>query len=708
MGTHSLDTAQRMLEKAAYAFSLNSKEEAKSICLESIKILSKLLKSDSSISSSAKAAMQTYDKIKQNNLLSYEEKLLWLSSEVSASGQCSIFAPPLLLDSVCIFDPSYQEPPLKIPSHKTVKWLKVDELYSKDMKLFLQQPEGVFNLYQDELEDCSFVVALSSVMENGIALNCKIIFSAGSEKFGAILHFNGCDRLVVSDTRLPVSQNGGSLFVQSSLKPDFLWLALLEKAFLKVFGNGYDFPGSNAGLDTFMLTGWFPEFKVISKLTQSDFLDIRKLYKNGQLLMSCGADRHSDKVQEHDYSIVDMIEERDGMKFLVTNPWRCGGYSITQSPTNFAVLYLNWNVSQFKQVEKASFICSSTVRFFKKPQFCVENLSARDLEIWIFLERHISPQKASDTKIDVVDSPFRVLYPSQYSLIYKGDYSNSRCHLAKTVLGGHKKATIVIDAMECANQIYTMSVLSFLPQSLKISKSKAEFPTSRSISDSWSVDCSGGSWIYPTYLENPQYELFVMKPGKVCIILECDEEIPINLNVFFDSPRLVTFSQKNMANVEDGQKFEKHVKVSNLYLESGSYVLVPLALEPQSLAKFNLSVHTQDDFSIKRMSTELGLFVKSFVTDSKVYRVAFSLAKTSIVSIKALSLLRDASSSRKALKCTLFRGGQVLENEESSHFYGVYLLDMRLEEGEYVICIERENECGCKLEIGCSNSFEVR
>jgi calpain-7 len=78
-------------------------------------------------------------------------------------------------------------------------------------------------------------------------------------------HFNGSDRLVEIDDRLPVSQSHRMLHVMDRNCPGLLWPALLEKAYLKLRAGGYEWDGSNAASDLSVITGWIPELVLLQE-----------------------------------------------------------------------------------------------------------------------------------------------------------------------------------------------------------------------------------------------------------------------------------------------------------------------------------------------------------------------------------------------------------------------------------------------------------
>jgi calpain-7 len=97
-----------------------------------------------------------------------------------------------------------------------------------------------------------------------------------SGKYIVVLYLNGCPRQIVIDDLLPQSRDGKPLHVVSQTKPNIVYPALIEKAFLKVMG-GYDFPGSNSATDLHILTGWIPEVVQLQGYPRSEsWIDLQR------------------------------------------------------------------------------------------------------------------------------------------------------------------------------------------------------------------------------------------------------------------------------------------------------------------------------------------------------------------------------------------------------------------------------------------------
>jgi len=169
-----------------------------------------------------------------------------------------------------------------------------------------------------------------------------------SGKYVFKFNFNGADRRVEIDDRLPVSKGARVIHVLDRKNPSLLWPALLEKAYLKVRG-GYDFLGSNSATDLWVTIGWIPEQIFLTRSVRCcvtmDHADcssedvsvhdvwtkVYNAHSYGDVLVTCGtgkmslrAERQIGLAGEHDYAVIDM-REVDGQKFmLIKNPW-CEG-----------------------------------------------------------------------------------------------------------------------------------------------------------------------------------------------------------------------------------------------------------------------------------------------------------------------------------------------------------------------------------------------
>lgn len=144
-------------------------------------------------------------------------------------------------------------------------------LQDRNIQPVMIRQVGPANITQDLVADCSFVCSLCIASAIEAKFNRKLITSIiypqnsnqvpifnPSGKYIVKLYMNGIPRKVVVDDFLPISKTSGRILCSASRDISEFWISIIEKAYMKLNG-GYDFPGSNSGIDLHSLTGWIPE-----------------------------------------------------------------------------------------------------------------------------------------------------------------------------------------------------------------------------------------------------------------------------------------------------------------------------------------------------------------------------------------------------------------------------------------------------------------
>ena len=224
-----------------------------------------------------------------------------------------------------------------------------------------------YSIRQQYVTDCSFIASLcicalfekrfrkrliTSIIypqdENGIPVYNP------SGKYIVKLWLNGVARSVIVDDRLPVDRHSNLLCSQTKGNRHQLELfcSIIEKAYLKLCG-GYDFPGSNSGVDLFSLTGWIPErifFPSKNKTGKIRCFETppdrawERLYSAnsfGDCLITVSTTREMTEekakslglVTGHAYAVLNVFQSQNGIRLLLLkNPWACKGWTGKFSP----------------------------------------------------------------------------------------------------------------------------------------------------------------------------------------------------------------------------------------------------------------------------------------------------------------------------------------------------------------------------------------
>ncbi|KAF9129406.1 calpain 7 [Mortierella sp. GBA39] len=281
------------------------------------------------ISGPSNLTRQELEVLKTTMLINNKKYHPWSDSDVK----------DLLREKGPFTDPDGMLPLSDKQTSKFGSWKRVSQIMENPKMICLISSTSIV---QDIVTDCSFVASLCVSASYERRWKKQLIRACiyPKNKFGepcynphgkylVKLTFNGIARRVVVDDYLPVSKSG-TLMCTFSTNKNELWPSIIEKAYMKLMG-GYDFPGSNSGIDLYALTGWIPEHLFIK---ESNF-DMEKQWKrmvngqrNGVALVTIATGHMTDEeadrlglVPTHAYAVLD-LKEVQGLRLLqVKNPW---------------------------------------------------------------------------------------------------------------------------------------------------------------------------------------------------------------------------------------------------------------------------------------------------------------------------------------------------------------------------------------------------
>lgn len=735
----TLDRCQRSLETLLLdiAMGKNSRllERCKEVVNEVGAMLSTEMENRDTVVKVAQDVLALYDKIKtrENRAMTLNEKVKWIASKVNG-----IVLPPLFMDLVVIDNfSSYSEMRLPLPSSLAgLSWIRLNQ-----MKIDWST-NGLLDLYQDLSPNCSFVASLISITNHGgIDLRASITPNSESYKYGVKLYINGYPRLVIVDDLVPVvpGKPDSTLFVKSASSNHMLWPAILEKAYFKLLKNGYDHQGSNFGIDTYMLTGWIPSYSHINELTDDKLENYYKAFKDGVLLLGIGAGKLTREesafygiVSNHDYSIQDINKlEDNSFSLKIKNPLSNGKKRVLQI-TNlqlFDIIYVNTNPDIYKYTEKVEFLhqipdLDNHTHFFA-PQFTLTNITGSDMEICLFVERHLlENDEELDTflNVNVYSSNGERIWGNQHRKIFKGYENNTRYHQCRFTLTD-KKCTVVISHSSKSSRLRSFTLRLFSNCPLKIAKSQNKYKQLAELKQSWDLTNSFGNPSFRDYIKNPQYELiFPSRTSKnidVTIAL-FSNRVRLSLGIFTqnssDIKFLTSFDEKDLI-VSHNTYVEGTIIYPNLQLITNTkYILILSTYEPvKHQTPYRIMVNYDEEklgeAKLTQINNRLGLFVKQLKFSWKgltQYKFKFDITMRSYIQLRLCSDSLKISDLKPLLKVSILTlDKQFLKQSEKSEFeYGLFM-SATLNKGSYVILVEKFNDLNvdCQVELGADNKF---
>ncbi|RLV93497.1 Calpain-like protease palB/RIM13 [Spathaspora sp. JA1] len=711
----SLAEVLHLVEYSYLYQSIDNTAKAKNSCLEAIKILNTLAKSGNTPHNKeiSEFVLRLYDQIDKPTTTSH--KISWISSKFPDT---RIFPPVLTFSSNLhshnqIFFPEQQhfqdqDKSIQIvPNDAQLEPVTVDDWSS--------ECQDLTSLYQDILPNCSFVSSFLAIVENTtIPIIQSISPHRPSTQYKVQLMFNGTFRNVTIDNLLPfiTHSHDRNLFISSFKNPRLYWPALVEKAYLKVMGDGYNFNGSNMANDTYLLTGWLPEIiKIENGQLPGNFNRLWELKQQGKILLGIGTGKlskqvglHLNLITDHDYVIEDFENESKKTKVTIKNPWMnksldCRLITLDEF-TYFRYIYVNWK-PEFKYSQVHNFIYSPKEFIVNEPQFTIANPGDHTEEIWFIVERHLPTGWKQWMDIHIYETASKVLTPTQFRILNLDLRTNNRLQLIKLKMEPKKSYTLVFFCNQSCK--FTLSMFNNIGPELKFYKSKWLYDfILPQLEGEWTDKTNGGNWSMSTFINNPQYDLTIEKDTNLTVAVYGNTQVNTYLFQSDNSKlgqRIHKFDKSKLLNNEHyNSGFQLNTYHS---LTPGNYKLIVSAYD-KYIGKYKLLINSTSQAQLEKIPLNWGLFSTKtsfdwnnqnrvklhFTTGSYNTKVTFHIIYSN--SDKEYEVLTNY---RPAIRASIFQTKNsvpiVINEKFNDSLYGIFV-DWTIEQpGEYILLVER-------------------
>jgi hypothetical protein len=546
------------------------------------------------------------------------------------------------------------------------------------------------NIIQGTANNCSIIAAIISInnydKKFGKSLLNSVVHPQSKEGnlilnkngyYGVKLFFNGCPRYLEVDDYMPHNKIAQQEIFSTTSND--LSIKLIEKALFILYNginnyNNLDSPLSNSktsfsirsnpSYEIYHLTGWVPEIVMFEDISNKSNL-WQRLYSNftdGNIMVCIGTGILKDSIklnenmisnstnliQEHSYSVIDVLELTDKKLMKCKNPWGSTLPSIAfdirkikkiknekeekeilKEEENgyfwiewelvleyFSYIFLAWNpeiypckyaiVSSWKNSKSSSKFYDENFSLEHNPQYLITIPEhSEDFEVRILLTKHVNHFENYNKNRKKIS--FKLFLYEGYPVIYPIDHLrtlqnpsreiNSDVFIFEASTQIEQYVLVILkneDKDEEESEVFfSLDIFSFIELDVK-QIPKREIIENKTIKmiDTWNSTKSGGNFTSQNFVNNPQYKINIPLISHVQIKLETAISTPIMLSIIESGKHVSNIPYDLIINNKNPGFFFNSFSYFECILDPGEYNIVCVSQEDKSIGRYCLEVNT--------------------------------------------------------------------------------------------------------------------